>query len=67
MKKILSVILCILIILSPACAFADDVFEDTARIICSSGAPSFGYVGGEWAVTGLARSGAAGPDGYFDE
>ncbi len=67
MKKIQSVILCILIFFMPNCAFADDVLADTARIICSSGAPSFGYVGGEWTVTGLARSGAAVPDGYFDE
>lgn len=67
MKKILSVILCVIILSVPVCAFADDdILADTARLILSSGAPSFGYVGGEWAVTGIARSGVIVPDGYFD-
>ena len=30
-------------------------------------APSFGSIGGEWAVIGLARSGAKVPDGYFQD
>lgn len=65
MKKIVSLFLCVLIFL-PSFCFADgNLIEDTARIVLSGGA-SFGAVGGEWAVTGLARSGSAVPDGYFD-
>lgn len=30
-------------------------------------APSFGSIGGEWAVIGLARSGVKVPDGYFQD
>lgn len=65
MKKITALILSILIIIPSFCFAEGEVMEDTARIIASSGA-SFGYVGGEWAVTGLARSGALVPDGFFD-
>ena len=66
MKKIVSLFLCVLIFLPSFCFAEGNLIEDTARIVLSGGA-SFGAVGGEWAVTGLARSGSAVPDGYFDE
>ena len=42
--------------------------EQTAAYLTATvKAPAFGSIGGEWVVLGLARSGCAVPDGYFED
>ncbi len=73
MKKVLSVILCLLMLLSvPAPVLAasaltvDEVLLDVADYIYNLvREPQVGSVGGEWTVLGLARSGLEIPEAYF--
>lgn len=71
MKKIISVLLCFVMIVSAAAFAAADADIDTVScenyLIKTVTNPSVGSVGGEWTVIGLSRSGAAVPDGYFDK
>ena len=51
-------------------AGSDDALEaalaDTAQYVCAAvPEPRVGSIGGEWAVLGLARSGYAVPEGYY--
>lgn len=71
MRKFISVFL-VLIICFSTTAFAentyniDKIVSDTANYICKTvSAPQVGSVGGEWAVIGLARSGADVPEEYY--
>lgn len=72
MKKITALLLCILLSINLSIAFCYDSRVDYAidkcgnYIISTVKNPSFGMVGGEWTVFGLARSGIAVPGGYFD-
>lgn len=74
MKKILSILLCLLLSVSaalPACAaesggIADTVTDLAAYVYKTVAEPQIGSVGGEWAVLGLARSGTSIPSSYFD-
>lgn len=73
MKKTISVFLCLIIIFCylPQ-TFADgssidSVINDTAEYIKKTVPdPKVGSIGGEWAVMGLARSGADIPENYFE-
>ncbi|HWQ50713.1 MAG TPA: S-layer homology domain-containing protein [Terriglobales bacterium] len=53
---------------SQAADFPDEaVMADVAAHLCeSTPSPGLGSVGGEWAVMGLVRAGAAVPDGYYE-
>ena len=72
MKKITALLLCILLSINLSIAFCYDSRVDSAidkcgnYIISTVKNPSFGMVGGEWAVFGLARSGVKVPDGYYN-
>ena len=74
MKKIVSfflVFLCLVTLLVPAAGAAGDdlqaLVNGSARYMLSVvPKPELGSIGGEWAVLGLARSGYAVPDGYFE-
>ncbi|MDD6483645.1 MAG: S-layer homology domain-containing protein [Clostridiales bacterium] len=71
MKKSLSVLMCLLILfgLSPQSLAADydEVLHDTAQYVYKTVQnPQVGSVGGEWAVMGLARSGADIPSAYYE-
>ncbi len=73
MKKILSFLLCFVIILSSSAAFAAEqnieyVIKYTANYILETvKEPQVGSIGGEWAVLGLARSNAEIPKEYFEK
>ena len=41
-------------------------YKTTGDYMESLGTPTVGFVGGEWAALGLARSGRTVPDGYYD-
>lgn len=43
-----------------------DVYQTTGDYLETLGTPSFGSVGGEWMVIGLARSDRKVPEGYYD-
>lgn len=66
LKRTIALVLIILNLC--VCAFAESSdFSDTAKFLVDTVAePNVGMVGGEWTVLGLARSGAAVPDGYFE-
>lgn len=49
-----------------AAAPADPLEETAARLLSTVKEPAVGSTFGEWAVLGLARSGLAVPDGYFE-
>ncbi len=72
MKKILSFLLCFVIILSSSAAFAaeqniEDVITGTANYIYTTvKEPKVGSIGGEWAVLALSRSSAEIPKEYFE-
>ena len=74
MKKLLSFLLCFIVFFSFSTqTFAIDIDEltsivgDTAKYLSKSVPnPQIGSIGGEWAVIGLARSGADIPDEYFE-
>lgn len=74
MKKFLSLLLCFIILLHPAfnISAAESVavtnaVEDLADYVYKTiTEPQVGSVGGEWAIIGLARSGAELPPSYFD-
>lgn len=72
MKKIFSSLLCFIIIFQSVGAFAADqnigeIITDTADYIYELvKEPQVGSIGGEWAVKGLARSGAEIPDEYYE-
>lgn len=57
---------------APAYAYEDakvnEVIQDAGRYIAETvKKPTLGSIGGEWAVIGLARSGYAVPQNYFDD
>ena len=64
MKKIYLILLCFVLIFPSVTTFAaeqnvEEIVKDTANYIYESVPnPQVGYIGGEWAVIGLARSGA---------
>ncbi|HHX93368.1 MAG TPA: hypothetical protein GX688_07015 [Clostridiales bacterium] len=72
-KRLLSVLLTLVVLLS--CAEVSFSAQDAALIAAVDGTASYVYrtvsdpqvgsIGGEWAVLGLARSGYAVPDSYF--
>ena len=72
MKKIFSILLCFMLIFPSISAFAakqniEEITTDTADYIYASVKEAqVGSIGGEWAVIGLARSGADIPDEYFE-
>lgn len=73
MKRIISVILVLTILIVPQTIYGQNNFNlqnlvfDTADYLYNTVAePQFGSVGGEWTVLGLARSGAEIPALYFD-
>jgi len=74
LKRTLSLVLvlcCLLALAAPATAAKEPdlqtLVNDTAKYMLSAvKAPEPGDVGGEWAVLGLARSGYAVPEGYFE-
>ena len=73
MKRILSLVLVLLIILAlPVSAMAAEedsireVFETTGDYMAALGDPSAGSTGGEWMALGFARSGREVPDSYYD-
>ncbi len=66
MKKISAVFLAVLLIVIPVQGEVGP--EKTVGYLLSQvSAPQIGVVGGEWAVIGLARSGASVPEGYFED
>lgn len=75
MKKTLSIVLilaCMLTLFSPTAWAAgvdlQTLVNGSAKYMLSAvPKPELGSIGGEWAVLGLARSGYAVPDGYFEE
>ena len=75
MKRVLCLVLiltCILALAVPASAAKEPdlqaLVNGTAKYMLSAvPKPELGSIGGEWAVLGLARSGYAVPDGYFEE
>ena len=73
MKRILSLVLVLLIILAlPVSAMAAEedsireAFEATGDYMAALGDPSAGSTGGEWMALGFARSGREVPDSYYD-
>lgn len=74
MKKVLSAFLCLIMLqLCSVHAFAADrnfvrsVLEDTAKYVYkNASSPQIAPVGGEWAIIGLARSGADVPEDYYE-
>ena len=73
MKRILSLVLVLLIILAlPVSAMAAEedsireAFETTGDYMAALGDPSAGSTGGEWMALGFARSGREVPDSYYD-
>ena len=73
MRKILSLVLvlaCLLALAGPAAAKEPDLqalVNSSAKYMLSAvPKPDHADVGGEWAVLGLARSGHAVPEGYFE-
>ena len=73
MKKIYLILLCFVLIFPSATTFAaeqnvEEIVKDTANYIYESVPnPQVGSIGGEWAVMGLARSGADISDEYFEK
>lgn len=73
-KKYLSLLLICLFSMLSLCACGEekeettaDVVETTAAYLCDTVTdPTFGSVGGDWVIIGLARSGYDVPTGYFD-
>lgn len=73
MKRILSLVLVLLIILAlPISALAAEdaaireAFETTGDYMAALGDPTAGSTGGEWMALGFARSGREVPDSYYD-
>ena len=73
MKKIYLILLCFMLIFPSVTTFAaeqnvEEIVKDTANYIYESVPnPQVGSIGGEWAVMGLARSGADISDEYFEK
>ncbi len=73
MKKILSFLLCFVMIISSVSAFAteqniENVIKDTANYIYTTvKEPGVGSIGGEWAVLALSRSNCEIPNEYFEK
>lgn len=71
LKKRLTLMLALCVLfLTPSTSWADydleSIISNTAAYICKSvGNPQVGSIGGEWAVFGLARSGADIPEEYY--
>ena len=71
MKKTASFLLALVMLVSGAAsAYAgtdlEEAIKNTAEYIYeTTPGPSVASIGGEWAVLGLARSGAEVPDSYF--
>lgn len=71
MKKIISLILSVVIVLgAPVCVAEtkiDETLKKTSEYLCqSTDFPKYGSIGGEWLVLGLARSGESVPEGFFE-
>lgn len=74
MKKILSFILCLIMIFASSTeiyatddVLIDDVINNTADCLYKSVShPSVGSVGGEWSILGFARSDVDMPNSYFE-
>lgn len=67
MKKFISFIGAIAAAASVSTAYADAV-SDTAQYVYNNvKEPTFGVIGGEWAILGLARSNANVPESYFSD
>ena len=73
MKRILSLVLVLLIILAlPISALAAEdaaireAFETTGDYMAALGDPTAGSTGGEWMALGFTRSGREVPDSYYD-
>lgn len=73
MKRIYLILLCFMLIFPSVTTFAteqnvEEIVKDTANYIYESVPnPQVGSIGGEWAVMGLARSGADIPNEYFEK
>ena len=67
MKKVLSFVLCLFMIcgMIPCVSAAEDLQSTADHIVETVPSPAVGSTAGEWAVLGLARSGAAVPSDYF--
>ena len=67
--RALLLLLALSLLLSACAAPAPESALDAcaAYLLRAVPAPDVGSVGGEWAVLGLARSGCAVPDGYYDD
>lgn len=73
MKRIVSLFLCVAVLFSVMFVGAsEDLYQDVtikeiAKSLCEKNpAPSFGYIGGEWLVLGIARSKTDVDKSYFD-
>lgn len=73
MKRIISFLILILMLIMPIhsvwaeSAEIDLILDDTVELIINRITnPSYGEVGGEWAIFGLTRSGYNVPEGYFE-
>ena len=75
MKRVLSLVLILVCILAFAVTASAEketdlqtLVNETAKYMLSAvPKPELGSIGGEWAILGLARSGYAVPEGYFEE
>ncbi len=67
LRKWLSLLLALAVLTGAAgAAAAQDALAEAARYIAAAvPSPQVGSTGGEWAVLGLVRSGAAVPEGYY--
>lgn len=71
MKRVLSVLLALLLIIPVTAVAAEEetvreAFAATGDYMASLGDPSAGSTGGEWMAMGFARSGRAVADSYYD-
>lgn len=69
MKKLFTIILCFIIIISVAASSAatGDLTDTANYLIKTINNPSVCSVGGEWTIIGIARSGILAPDTYFEK
>ena len=68
MKKLITIILCLIMIMPAAANAAVGSLDDTMRYISAAvPEPTVGSIGGEWAVIGLVRGGMDASDGFFQK
>ena len=71
MKRMIAMLLALLLCMGGALAEGampekvNDAYQTTGDYLATLGTPGVGSIGGEWMVSGLARSGRAVPDGYY--